>query len=236
MQRRLVVGLRVHALGRGVRVLLLERLDGDLRRHSHPIGVATVDLDGARIAEHRQRVRDLLDPDFLLERGVVGVIGRDPKPADPADHLMLGGVGVDVHRARLILNLPDDAVVNVAQLRVAVAVDRARLNGEVGLPDIVGDLTHELRQPVERQHRPPVGLALLAHFRRPLVSSRKRHIGRSLTAIVAVEVPRLLDAVARLLDHVLRLAVWLGGLGVVAGSRHYGHQKLAAFSALISRT
>ena len=62
-------------------------------------------------------------------------------------------------RAAPVLDLPDDAVINLSKRRVLVVIFGDDFNRNVGLANVICDLADELRQAVDGEHGPARGLA-----------------------------------------------------------------------------
>ena len=110
---------------------------------------------------------------------------------------------VDVSRRRSVLNVGNDAVVNLGNVLVPAGADRRHLEDGSVLADVVRDLVQELRQLVDRQHR-TIGTGLPREFR-PLIAREKLQVYGRRIAIVLVEVVGLRQPLSDFLYDIARL-------------------------------
>ena len=153
----------------GARIGLLERR---LRHLVGDVAVGPVGAVGARAVAvwiHRQRVRDPLDHDVLVE-GVVGGVARvDAEVAEAAEHRVFEGRVIGHLGVAGLLDVADQAVEDLGGLRVGLAVHRHDADAGLVPPGVVHDLAAHAHQLVHRQAGPAFKFPVPAHPLGPLV-------------------------------------------------------------------
>ena len=154
------------------------------------------------VPEHRKRILNTLDEDFLIEGVVVHILGHEPEMADAARHRVIDRVGEHIRGVRAVLDLPHQPGVNLGQFLRRLAARRDRLDGRRVDPHGVRHLVHELRQPVDGEARAVLRLALQADVVRPLVAREELQVDEGVLAVLAILHPRGFEALLRLLNDV----------------------------------
>ena len=164
--------------GRGVRVLALVLVAGDVLSDEAPAGVGAARVLDQRVHVDREAVANAPNLDVLIERVVVAILGQDAGVALTVGHLVLAGCVVGDIRVRHVLDVPDHAVENRRHLSVSALIYRDDLGLRSVLPLLVGHLVNVLGQLVDGQARAGVD-RLALHG-----ATSGKHIGGPLPLVV----------------------------------------------------
>ena len=126
---------------------------------SHVVGdEAEPPILAARVLDHRividrERVADARDPDLLIERVLVDILGQDPPVPFAVGYLSIARCPVGNVRFRGALDVADHAVEYLRDIGICRVVGGNNVTRRRVLPLVVGDLLDVLRETVDRQGR-----------------------------------------------------------------------------------